>query len=65
MVKRVNNEILLTTRNEKPLPLIESSLQKMILQGLTKDIAIFTVHVYKFISGSGNMVFRKIEKKDL
>ena len=37
----------------------------MILRGLTKDVAIFTVHVYKFISGSGNMVFRKIEKKDL
>ena len=37
----------------------------MILQGLTKDVAIFTVDVYKFVSGSGNMVFRKIEKKDL
>ena len=37
----------------------------MILQGLTKDVAIFTVDVYKFNSGSRNMVFRKIEKKDL
>ena len=38
----------------------------MILRGLTKDVAIFTVDVYKFISaGSGNMVFRKVEKKDL
>ena len=37
----------------------------MILQGLTKDVAIFTVDVYKFVSVSGNMVFRKIEKKDL
>ena len=37
----------------------------MILQVLTRDVAIFTVDVYKFNSGSGNMVFRKIEKKDL
>ena len=37
----------------------------MILQVLTRDVAIFTVDVYKFNSGSGNMVFRKIEKKYL
>ena len=37
----------------------------MILQGLTKDVAIFTGDVYKFSCGSRNMVFRKIENKDL
>ena len=38
----------------------------MILRGLTKDVAIFTVDVYKFISaGSGNMVFRKMEVRRL
>ena len=47
------------------LPLLGKSLQKMILQGLTKNFAIFTVDVYKFNSGSRNMVFRKIEKKAL
>ena len=44
--KRVNNEILQTTRNEK------------FLQLLGKII----VDVYEFNSGSRNMVFREIER---
>ena len=54
----VNNEILLTTRNEKPLQLLGKILKKMILQGLT----IFTLDVYELNSGSRNMFFRKIGK---
>ena len=34
----------------------------MILQGLTKNVAIFIVDVYKFNSGGRNIVFRKIEE---
>ena len=35
----------------------------MILRGLTKDIAIFTVHVYKFISGSAKYGFKENRKE--
>ena len=34
----------------------------MILQGLTKNFAIFIIDVYEFNSGSRNMVFREIER---
>ena len=60
--KRVNNEILQTTRNEKFLQLLGKILKEMILPGLTKNFAIFIVDVYEFNSGSRKMVFREIER---